>query len=132
MARVCYAFLDALLTPSLKAAQEANGSGEFWATSPRQLTSLTDSETEFIATRDSFYMATITENGWPYVQHRGGPPGFLRVLDGQTLAFADFRGNRQYISIGNLGANNRAALIIMDHPRRRRLKLLGPHRGQAP
>ena len=125
MARVSYAFLDALLTPSLKAAQEANGSGEFWATSPRQLTSLTDSETEFIATRDSFYMATITENGWPYVQHRGGPPGFLRVLDGQTLAFADFRGNRQYISIGNLGANNRAALILMDYPRRRRLKLLG-------
>jgi hypothetical protein len=69
-------------------------------------------------------MATVSETGWPYVQHRGGPPGFLRVLDDKTLAFADFRGNRQYISVGNLTANDRAELILMDYPRRRRLKIL--------
>ncbi|WP_371076634.1 MULTISPECIES: pyridoxamine 5'-phosphate oxidase family protein [unclassified Sinorhizobium] len=74
--------------------------------------------------RDSFYMATVSETGWPYVQHRGGPAGFLRVLDERTLAFADFPGNRQYISLGNLSADNRAALILMDYPHRRRLKIL--------
>ena len=119
-----YDFLKALLTPSVKAAQAANGSGDFWTPSPgqRDFTRLGEAETAFIAARDSFYMATIAENGWPYVQHRGGPPGFLRVLGERTLAFADFRGNRQYISVGNLGANDRAALILMDYPRRRRLK----------
>jgi uncharacterized protein len=122
-----YAFLETLSTPSIKAAQEVNGSGEFWASfsGHRDFTGLGDAEVEFIATRDSFYMATIAENGWPYVQHRGGPPGFLRVLNERTLAFADFRGNRQYISVGNLGANDRAALILVDYPRRQRLKLLG-------
>ena len=78
---------------------------------------------EFIAERDSFYMATISETGWPYLQHRGGPPGFIRVLNDRTLAFADFRGNRQYISIGNLASNDRAALILVDYPSRRRLKI---------
>jgi predicted pyridoxine 5'-phosphate oxidase superfamily flavin-nucleotide-binding protein len=70
-------------------------------------------------------VATVAENGWPYVQHRGGPPGFLRVLDDRTLGFADFRGNRQYISLGNLNADNRAALFLMDYPNRRRMKMLG-------
>ena len=70
-------------------------------------------------------MATVSENGWPYVQHRGGPPGFLHILDDRTLAFADYRGNRQYISIGNLAADDRAALILMDYPGRRRLKMYG-------
>ena len=70
-------------------------------------------------------MATVSENGWPYVQHRGGPPGFLHILDDRTLAFADYRGNRQYISVGNLAANDRAALILMDYPGRRRLKMYG-------
>jgi len=92
---VSYAFPETLSTPSIKAAQEAKGSGEFWAkfTGHRDFAGLADAEAEFIAMRDSFYMATIAENGWPYVQHRGGPPGFLRVLDSRTLAFADFRCN---------------------------------------
>jgi hypothetical protein len=79
----------------------------------------------FIAARDSFYMATVSETGWPYVQHRGGPPGFLRPIADDTLAFADFRGNRQYVSIGNADVDNRVALFLMDYPNRRRLKLLG-------
>lgn len=81
-------------------------------------------EKEFIAARDSFYMASVNEQGWPYVQFRGGPPGFLKVLDGRTLAYADFRGNLQYISVGNFERNNRVALILMDYPARRRLKIM--------
>jgi predicted pyridoxine 5'-phosphate oxidase superfamily flavin-nucleotide-binding protein len=83
----------------------------------------TAAEKEFIATRDSFYMATVSESGWPYVQHRGGPAGFLHVIDDTTLAFADFRGNRQYISLGNVTANGRVALLVMDYLNRRRLKI---------
>ena len=83
----------------------------------------TAAEAEFIATRDSFYVASVSETGWPYVQHRGGPAGFLRVIDDTTLAFADFRGNRQYISLGNVTANDRVALFLMDYPHRRRLKI---------
>ena len=82
-------------------------------------------EMEFIVERDSFVMATVTPDGWPYVQHRGGPPGFLHVLDPQTLAFADFKGNRQLISTGNLSAESRVALLLIDHAQRQRLKLLG-------
>ena len=82
-------------------------------------------ESEFLAERDSFYLASIGETGWPYVQHRGGPKGFLRVIDDRTLAFADFRGNRQFISTGNLATNNRVALIAVDYPRQARLKILG-------
>lgn len=81
-------------------------------------------EVAFIEARDSFYMATTSESGWPYVQHRGGPPGFLTALDEHTLAFADVRGNRQLVSIGNLATNDRVALILMDYPNRARLKLL--------
>jgi uncharacterized protein len=87
--------------------------------------SLGDAEIEFLAERDSFYLATTGATGWPYVQHRGGPKGFLRVIDSGTLAFADFRGNRQYVSTGNLLGDNRAALILVDYPRRARLKMLG-------
>ena len=83
----------------------------------------TAAEAAFIAERDSLYMATVSESGWPYVQHRGGPPGFIRVLDDRTLAIPDFRGNRQYISTGNLATDDRASLILMDYPHRRRLKL---------
>jgi predicted pyridoxine 5'-phosphate oxidase superfamily flavin-nucleotide-binding protein len=86
---------------------------------------LTDEELEFIAARDSFYIATVTEAGWPYVQHRGGKPGFLRVTGPTTLAFADFGGNRQMLSTGNLAANDRVALFLMDYPQRTRLKILG-------
>lgn len=86
---------------------------------------LTDEERSFIEARDSFYIATITENGWPYIQHRGGAPGFLRVVSPTQLAFADYKGNRQMLSTGNLAANARVALFLMDYPRRERLKLLG-------
>jgi predicted pyridoxine 5'-phosphate oxidase superfamily flavin-nucleotide-binding protein len=82
-------------------------------------------ERQFIAARNSFYLATINQDGWPHVQHRGGATGFLKVLDGFTLAFADYGGNRQFVSVGNLQDNPRAALILMDYPNRRRLKLLG-------
>jgi predicted pyridoxine 5'-phosphate oxidase superfamily flavin-nucleotide-binding protein len=118
-------FLDVAETPSVKAAQAANGSGEIWNNPKRRRSSdrFTAEEAEFIAARDSLYMATVSENGWPYVQHRGGPAGFLRMIDDKTLAFADFRGNRQYISLGNIAANNRVALFLMDYPDRRRLKI---------
>jgi predicted pyridoxine 5'-phosphate oxidase superfamily flavin-nucleotide-binding protein len=82
-------------------------------------------EREFVSLRDSFAMATVTPDGWPYVQHRGGPPGFLKALDEQTLAFADFKGNRQLITTGNLSAGDRVALLVIDHARRERLKILG-------
>jgi uncharacterized protein len=84
---------------------------------------LTAAEAQFIAACDNFYLASVSETGWPYVQHRGGPPGFLRVIDDSTLAFADFRGNRQYISLGNVTANDRVALLLMDYANRRRLKI---------
>src|SRR5467141_2426177 len=120
-----HAFLDIAATPSVKAAQVANGSAELWSdfNSRRTFDRFTQAEAAFIATRDSFYMATVSESGWPYVQHRGGPPGFLRMLDDKTLAFADFRGNRQYISVGNLAADDRASLFQMHYPARRRLKI---------
>ena len=86
---------------------------------------LSDKEAEFIRQRDSLYMASVSESGWPYVQHRGGPQGFIKVLDAATLGFADYRGNRQYISAGNVQSNNRVSLFLMDYPNRRRLKVAG-------
>ena len=86
---------------------------------------LTVRETDFITQRDTFYLATVSETGWPYVQHRGGPPGFLKVLGPNQLAYADFRGNTQLISVGNVSTNDRCSLILMDYPNRRRLKILG-------
>ena len=120
-----YTFLDIAGTPSVRAAQDANGSGRHWADfrGDRASDRFTEAEAQFIASRDSFYVATVSESGWPYVQHRGGPPGILHVIDDRTLAFADFRGNRQYISLGNVAANDKAALILMDYPSRRRLKI---------
>jgi uncharacterized protein len=82
-------------------------------------------EKEFIAARDGFYIATVGETGWPYIQFRGGPTGFLQVLDDRTLAYADITGNRQYITTGNLRSNHRAALFLMDYPHQARLKILG-------
>jgi predicted pyridoxine 5'-phosphate oxidase superfamily flavin-nucleotide-binding protein len=123
-----YKFLELASTPSVRAAQAANGSLEMWQrleSSDRAFDRLTDAERTFIASRDSFYMATVSESGWPYVQHRGGPPGFLKVLDDTTLAFADFRGNRQYISLGNIAADDRVSLILVDYPQRTRMKLFG-------
>ena len=121
-----YGFLDIATTPSVKAAQAANASSDYWSdfTGDRAFDRFTEAEIAFINSRDSFfYMATLSENGWPYVQHRGGPPGFLQTLDDTTLAFADYRGNRQYIPVGDLAVNDRAALILMDYPGRRRLKM---------
>jgi len=121
-----YGFLDRLATPTVQAAQAANGSRELWLNSGRDrvFDRFTENETAFIEARDSFYMASTSESGWPYVQHRGGPTGFLKVLDDKTLGFADFRGNRQYISLGNVTADNRVALIMVDYPHRARLKIL--------
>ena len=82
-------------------------------------------EEVFISRRDSFYLASVNSDGWPYIQHRGGPRGFLKVLDGHTLAFADFSGNRQLLTTGNVAANDRVALFLMDYPRRERLKIIG-------
>lgn len=86
---------------------------------------LTPEEAMFIATRDSFYMASVAETGWPYLQHRGGPPGFLKVLSPSELAFADFRGNRQMLSTGNVSVNDRVSLFLMDYPNKERLKIMG-------
>jgi predicted pyridoxine 5'-phosphate oxidase superfamily flavin-nucleotide-binding protein len=87
--------------------------------------SLGEAEAEFIAARDSFYLATVSETGWPYIQHRGGPAGLLQVLDPATLAFADYKGNRQLLSTGNVSVNDRVSLLLMDYKNRERLKILG-------
>src|SRR5476651_146651 len=86
---------------------------------------LTDDEISFIQARDSFYMATVSETGWPYLQHRGGEVGFLRVLSPTQLAFADYKGNRQLVSVGNLAVTDRVMLFLMDYPQRTRLKIMG-------
>ena len=124
---VAYTFLDIARTPSVIAAQQVNGSAELYGRPgiSRDFTAFTPKEAEFIARRDSFYLATASETGWPYVQHRGGPEGFLRVLDETTLGFADFRGNRQYVSVGNLAGSDKVSLFLMDYAHRRRLKILG-------
>ena len=121
-----YDFLDLLSTPGVRAAQAANGAGGLWdgVDASRPPVRLTGREAAFIAARDSFYLASVSQSGWPYIQHRGGPPGFLTVLDDATLGFADYRGNRQYISLGNVAGDDRVALFLMDYPRRRRLKML--------
>jgi uncharacterized protein len=121
-----YSFLDLASSPSVRAAQAEMGVDQLWTPGAvdRVFEAFTPNEVAFIAERDSFYMASVSETGWPYVQHRGGPPGFLKVLDETTLAFADYAGNRQYISVGNLDANDRVALILVDYPRRARLKIL--------
>lgn len=117
-----------MFTDTVKKVQEEYGvreSAQQMEDSPIAHDILTDREREFIETRDSFYTATVNSNGWPYVQHRGGPKGFLRVIDKKTIAFPDFRGNDQYLSVGNLRDIDRISLILMDYPNRRRLKILG-------
>lgn len=120
-------FYDLTFTPSVKAAQEHYGTRQnytrFEGGEP-DFYGLTDAENDFIETRDGFYMATVGEDGQPYIQFRGGPPGFLRVLDDKTLGYADFRGNLQYISVGNLAANDKVAIFLMDYVNQRRLKIL--------
>ena len=121
-------FGSLVFTPLVKALQEKYGSRRQYArmeaggASPDHLG---PDESAFIAERDSFYMATVGATGWPYVQHRGGPKGFLKVIDDLTIAFADFRGNKQFISTGNVGSDNRVALIMVDYPGQTRLKVLG-------
>ncbi|KAF0172913.1 MAG: pyridoxamine 5'-phosphate oxidase-like FMN-binding protein [Limisphaerales bacterium] len=118
-------FLETCFTPKVLAAQQHYfGRSQHLPPQPER-DALTDDERAFIEARDSFYMATVSENGWPYVQHRGGRPGFLRVVSPTQLAFADYKGNRQMLSTGNLAANDRVALFLMDYPRRERLKILG-------
>ena len=122
------AFADICFTDSVKDAQRLYGSREAnqgFEHAEDARNDLTEREAEFIAARDSFYQATVSESGWPYVQHRGGLTGFLQVLDASTIGYADFRGNRQYVSIGNLAANNKISLILMDYANRRRLKIWG-------
>ncbi len=118
-------FLETYFTPEVLAAQ-AHYYGRPQVIPPQQEQDpLGTEETDFISRRDSFYMATVTGDGWPYLQHRGGPPGFLRVLGPQLLGFADFRGNRQLLTTGNLAASDRVLLFLMDYPHRERLKILG-------
>jgi len=123
-----HAFADIAFTPAVRAAQSRMGSRERLAAFDHMTdrnSRLSPREAEFITARDSFYQATVSETGWPYVQFRGGPAGFLKVLDDQTIGYAAFRGNMQYISTGNLAANDRVSIILMDYAHRTRLKLLG-------
>ncbi len=118
-------FLETYFTPQVLAAQQHYyGRAQNLPPQPER-DPLGDEERAFIEARDSFYMATVSENGWPYVQHRGGKPGFLRVVSSTQLAFADYKGNRQMLSAGNLAASDRVALFLMDYPRRERLKIMG-------
>ncbi|KAA3608645.1 MAG: pyridoxamine 5'-phosphate oxidase [Planctomycetota bacterium] len=120
-------YTEITFTDTVKDAQERYGTRqvaqkmENWKMDDEHLSF---TEIAFLQQRDSFYMASVSDSGWPYVQFRGGPPGFLKVLDSTTLAYADFRGNRQYISMGNLQANDRVALFFMDYPHRKRLKIM--------
>jgi hypothetical protein len=120
-------FGSLVFTPLVKKLQERYGSRrqyERMAANAEQ-DRFTEFETQFLADRDSFYWATIGATGWPYIQHRGGPKGFLKVIDDHTLALGDFRGNKQYISTGNLQSDSRVAMIMVDYPRQARLKILG-------
>lgn len=121
-------FAEIAFTDTVKKVQEALGSRRSYArmeASPDVHDELGPDEREFIGLRDSFYMASVSETGWPYVQHRGGPAGFVRVLDKKTIGFADFSGNRQYISVGNVMKDDRVALFFMDYRNQARLKILG-------
>lgn len=115
-------------TPAVKAIQEEKGSRRGYAKMEEKggwQDTVSDDLARFIGERDSFYLGTANADGQPYIQHRGGKPGFLKVLDEKTLAFADFRGNRQYISSGNLSENDKAYIFLMDYPNRRRVKIWG-------
>jgi predicted pyridoxine 5'-phosphate oxidase superfamily flavin-nucleotide-binding protein len=118
-------FLELTVTGSVREAQEHYYGKSRRFESVLAKDELTEEEVNFIQTRDSFYMGTVTESGWPYLQHRGGKPGFLRVISSSTIAFADYKGNRQLLSTGNVAANDRVALFLMDYPQRTRLKILG-------
>ncbi len=121
-------FTNIAFTPGVKEIQRRYGSRSIYENFLKRGVSediLTAKETDFIAARDSFYMGTVSSNGWPYVQFRGGSKGFLQVLDEKTLGFVDFKGNLQYLSVGNLSENDRVFLFLMDYRHRRRLKIWG-------
>jgi predicted pyridoxine 5'-phosphate oxidase superfamily flavin-nucleotide-binding protein len=126
---MAHRFSELMFTLRVKSVQAAEGSRasyrRFERPDPAAPDPLAEAERDFIAARDSFYMATVSETGWPYVQHRGGPLGFLKVLDGHTLGFLDHRGNRQHLFVGNLMGDSRIALFLMDYSGRRRLKIIG-------
>jgi uncharacterized protein len=124
-------FLKTAFTNSVKEIQALMGSRKNYArleTGPTTNHELTENEMHFIRDRDNFYMASLSETDWPYIQHRGGPQGFIQVLSPTEIGFVDFAGNRQYISVGNLEKNNRVALILVDYPSQARLKILGEAR----
>lgn len=117
-------FTNIAFTNSVKEIQRAKGSrNNYLRMEQMEMNTLFQSEIDFIESRDMFYMSTVSENGWPYVQFRGGPKGFLKVLSPKQIGFADYRGNMQYVSTGNLTSNNKVALILMDYPTRTRLKI---------
>lgn len=118
-------FASIAFTDAVKTLQEKNGSRSSYARMEQQIhvDGLTESEMDFISQRDSFYMASIGENGFPYIQHRGGPKGFVKVLDTKRIGFIDFKGNMQYISVGNIETNKKVSLIMVDYPARARLKI---------
>lgn len=127
-------FAEIAFTPAVQMLQSADGSRAAYARMQAESEpgeGLRARETEFLSNADSFYLATVSETGWPYVQHRGGPRGFLKVVTPTQIAFADFRGNRQHVSEGNASRDDRVALIVMDYPNRQRLKLLGRLRFEA-
>jgi predicted pyridoxine 5'-phosphate oxidase superfamily flavin-nucleotide-binding protein len=122
------AFSAIAFTPAVRALQSLHGSRDAYARleqDPDPRNTLGPNERDFLAGVDTFFLSSVGEDGWPYVQHKGGPKGFLRVLDARTLAYADFSGNRQYISAGNIAADNRVMLIAMDFAHGRRLKIWG-------
>ena len=125
-------YIHTLFTDAARAMQDREGSRPSYARMEEGATGAPDvmgeKEAEFIAARDSFYLASVTDKGWPYMQHRGGPAGFLKLLSGNRLGFADYRGNRQYVSTTNLLSEPRVSLFLMDYPNRRRLKILGTAR----
>ena len=123
------AFSDIAFTPAVRAMQSRLGSRDKYARldapEVERRDALGAAEIEFIGERDHFFLATVSETGWHYVQHKGGPAGFLKALDARTLGYADYRGNVQYVSDGNLAGNDRVSLILMDYAHSRRLKILG-------
>src|SRR5882724_11115273 len=120
-------FGSLVFTPVVKTLQENHGSRRQYAKFERSASRdrLGPNESEFLGQSDSFYLASVGATGWPYVQHRGGAKGFLKVIDERTIAFADFSGNKQFVSAGNLMTDNRVALIMVDYPHQARLKILG-------
>jgi len=119
-------YMHTLLTPSVLEAQEEYYGRTYPSFEDAPVTDpLRPEEVHMIESRDSFYMATVTEDGWPYLQHRGGPPGFLRALNDRQIGFVDYGGNRQMISVGSVSKEDRVSLFLMDYPSRNRLKILG-------